>query len=890
MVKSVQVIVPHAGTDFDALGSAVGAQALYPQAELVLPGSLMPGVQEFVSLHRYQLRARTAREIDLDAVNLLVVVDTLEPDRLGPLAGPARRAGTRLHLYDHHPRESGDLAGELEIWAEVGACSTLVAELLAEAGQTLQPFQATALLLGIYADTGSLTLPSTTPRDALAVGWLLEQGGSLRVVDRFLETELTPPQQELLEQLGAAGRVWTGRGAHVRIAPGYTAGYVGGLAHVVHKLQALQPAPAIFVAVQMGDRVHLVGRSEVAWVDVARVLAHFGGGGHPGAAAAVARGAALPQVLALLEQALAAEVGRPVTARDLMKSPVRAVRPDTTIAEAERVMLRYGHSGMVVVQDGRVVGVISRRDAEHARRHGLGHAPVKGAMGHPAITVAPDTTLDELQSLLSSRDIGRLPVVENGRLVGIVTRNDVLTQLYGAALPHWHRTLYTGEPPDAAAAHGELLYRASALPAAALDVLRAAGRVARQTAVPAYVVGGFVRDLLLGTPNLDIDVVVVGDGIQFARELAQELGGEVQTVQRFGTAHVRLRSGQTVDVASARREFYEYAAALPRVEHGDLREDMYRRDFTINAMAVRLTPAGAGDLVDFFGGYADLKSGRIRVLHSWSFVEDPTRILRGQRFACRYGFQMEPETDRLAWEAVAGGFLERVSAERLRNELLLIFAEETAVQALAGLAGIGALERVLPEVPWSAELADLLAAAREFLQGRDLSPGARALRAQVEPGLLFATVLGSAAQLEQAAAVAERFRLPRGQRQAMLLALGGWQEALRAVTAPGATPSAVDGALADLPPVGLALVWLRGRETLAPARVQAYWTQYRKIRPRVTAADLHRAGLDPGPAYSRALAAARRARLDGRARSRTEELAYALAAVEQAQTGPGEEE
>lgn len=881
----MQLIVPHASTDLDALGSAAGLRVLYPGATIVVPGLLLAGAAAFASLHRYHLPTCTPRDVDLDRVELLVVADTADPARLGALSAVARRPGVRIHLYDHHPREPGDLRAEVEVCEPVGATATLVAELLEESGAPMSPQVATALLLGIYADTSFLTLPSTTPRDARAVAFLLERGANLALAERFVSPDLTPPQQELLSQLLQTERLHTVRGVKIRIAPGETRNYVGGLALVVHRLLDLRPAAATFVAVRMGDRVHVVGRSEVPWVDARAVLAAFGGGGHPGAASAVVRSGDVDGVVAGLLERLEATVGTPLTARDLMKSPVRAISPDRTVAEAERLMLRYGYSGLVVTEGERVVGVVSRADAERARRHGLAHAPVKGVMAHQPIVVRPDTPLDEMQALMIERGVGRLPVVEDGRLVGIVTRSDLLGELYGSAAPHWHRRLHGSPGEGAAEATARIRERAAGLPPAALRILRAAGRIARDTAQPAYAVGGFVRDLLLGRPNMDIDIAVEGDGIAFAEQLARALGGQVHPVPRFGTAHVRLPEGIRVDVATARREFYEHAAALPRVEDADLREDLYRRDFTINALAVRLTPEGPGEVVDFFGGYADLRAGLIRVLHSLSFVEDPTRVLRAIRFACRYGMRLEDETARLAGEAVRSALLLRVSAERLRNELILILGEPAAGACLAALAGLGALEQVLPGVRWGDPVRAALAGAERLLSGdaapeEPLPAAIRQLAGEVEPWLLRAACLapGLAAGAPSAGLV-ERLRLRRRPRTVLEHVLGHWREALGNLSAAGLPPSRVVEVLEGWPAEGLALLWILGRESPAAEYVLRFLESWRHVRARVSARDLQQAGIPEGPAYRHALAAARRARLDGRAATREEELAAAIAAA-----------
>ncbi|MDF2631307.1 MAG: putative poly polymerase, partial [Symbiobacteriaceae bacterium] len=538
----MEIIVPHTNTDLDALGAAVGAQVLYPHAVIVLPGTPGPLAAEFISLHRSFVRVKKVREIDLEQVTRAIVVDTADPERLGAL-GPLR-GRVELHLYDHHPEEPHDLEGRLEVRDLVGATCTLIAELIEEAGAAISPVQATAMLLGIYADTGSLTHASTTARDARAAGFLLSRGANLRAVDRFIQGTLSPVQQALLHQLRERGRWVNVHGARFRVVEAETPEYVGGLALTLHKLMEFEPVHALFAVVRMGDRVHLVGRSDVPWVDVGRIAAHFGGGGHASAASAVAKGATLAEAGAKLEEALWAEVAPPVMARDVMSAPVKSVLETKPVREAERLMLRHGHSGLPVVGEaGRLTGMISLRDVEKARRHGYESIPVKGIMVHRVFTAAPDTPLDEVQDLMIMKDIGRVPVLEGDSLVGIVTRNDLLGQVYGGPAPRWHRRLYaTAGTGDAAAPEepGAERVRAAvaALPEGIRELLALAGQVAERQGVTAYAVGGFVRDLLIGRPNLDIDIAIEGDGLAFARAFALHLGGRIQEVPRFATAHI----------------------------------------------------------------------------------------------------------------------------------------------------------------------------------------------------------------------------------------------------------------------------------------------------------------------------------------------------------------
>jgi len=868
----MQIIVPHTNTDLDAIGAAVGAQVLYPQAHIVLPGTPNPMAAEFISLHRYNLRVYTLKDVDLAQVRRAIIVDTADAARLGSLR-PAL-SGLELHLYDHHPPEAHDLQGRLEVRAQVGATCTLIAELIEEAGAPITPFQATALLVGIYADTGSLSLLGTTDRDARAAAFLLSRGASLHAAARFMEVSLTPSQQTLLQQLQNRGRWVNVAGARIRLLVAEVPEYVGGLNLVIHRLLELEPVPALFAAVRMEDRVHLIGRSSVPWVDAARILSAFGGGGHPAAASAVVKGLPLDEVAGRLEEELPGGVERPLMARDVMSAPVKTILATKPIRDAERLMLRHGHTGLPVVDSsGALVGVVSLRDVEKAHRHGLEHAPVKSVMKSRVITVGPDLPVDEVQELMIERDIGRVPVVDQGNLVGIITRSDILGLIYGAPAPRWHRRLYAA-PDDPKDLRDEAVQAAreavEAAPAGIRALLRTVGRVAEEEGVAAYAVGGFVRDLLLGRPNLDFDIVVEGDGIAFAHTLARELGGRVQEVPRFGTAHIYLETDDPdlpsrIDVATARREFYEHAAALPRVEHADLHEDLYRRDFSINAIAIRLGSAGPSGLIDFFGGLKDLAAGQVRILHTLSFVEDPTRLIRAVRFAHRYGFRLEAETEACARAAIAEGFLTRVSRERLRNELLLLLQEPACGGALQMLAELGVLEAILPGVALDADVQALV----DAVDGLAETEPELCQRSQL--WLVKLLVLLHRLPLSSGVAAVKGLRLKRAENQACLPVLAGWRIAYDLMMAPHADAAAIVAALSEWPPEGLLLLVLLG----CGDRVAAYWREWRHVRLEISGADVQDLGVPAGPRVGWILQRVLSARLSGEAPDRAAQLALA---------------
>jgi tRNA nucleotidyltransferase (CCA-adding enzyme) len=228
------------------------------------------------------------------------------------------------------------------------------------------------------------------------------------------------------------------------------------------------------------------------------------------------------------------------------------------------------------------------------------------------------------------------------------------------------------------------------LPQEIKDLIYLASNIATENNMPVYLVGGFVRDLLLEVKNLDLDFVIEGDGIKFAEDLATILKARLIRHRRFGTATIVLNPvrvitsfsrlpivsrGVKIDIATARRETYPRPASLPLVTRGTLEDDLARRDFSVNAMAISITKKDFGKLVDFFCGKDDLQHKKVRILHSLSFIDDPTRMLRAIRFEQRYNFKIEPHTLKLLKVAAAIKMLEKVQPQRLRDELILILKE-----------------------------------------------------------------------------------------------------------------------------------------------------------------------------------------------------------------------
>ena len=736
----MDLILCHQTADFDALGAAVGLTKLYPGAKIVLTGGAHPSVKDFLALHRDELNLIEKRSVNPKQICSLIVVDTQQSDRLGKAAEWLKLPHLlSIHLYDHHPEGDGNIPATMKKIEMVGATTTIVTEMLQKKNISLPPVEATAMALGIHVDTGSLTFEQSTPRDAYAIAWLMTQKANVRSIAEYVEPSLSPQLQEILQEALANLKTEQISGYNIGTVLIETKDFVPGLSNLTEKLRDLTETDVFIFAhyYQLNElsadktgRLTVIGRSRLEDVNLQEIFANFSGGGHSNAASFTKRCHGNPyQVLKQVFSQLKQQIPQPLTARDLMSSPVRTIRPSTTIKEAQRILLRYGHSGLFVVNDeDELTGVISRRDLDLALHHGFSHAPVKGYMTKNLKTITPNTLLPEIESLMVNNDIGRLPVLESKELLGIVTRTDVLRLIHETRM-NSHQNQQDKKNPLTSCLLPNLK---NSLHQPIWEILEQAASHAYKKGWHLYLVGGGVRDLLLadsedGLKLQDIDLVVdgfhkaavTGAGVELAKELTKLYPGARLSVHGdFQTAALLWHKDENVgslwiDIATARTEFYPYPAANPEVEASSIRQDLYRRDFTINALAVRLTPPRAGELLDFFEGLNDLRSHQIRVLHANSFIEDPTRIYRAVRFAVRLNFEIEAQTEEYIRYAISSRVYERVSRQknaipalrnRLKSELSYILQAPYWKRALTILSDLGALHCIHPDLVINKEL------------------------------------------------------------------------------------------------------------------------------------------------------------------------------------------
>jgi len=704
----MRVITTHTNADFDGMASMIAAQKLYPDGVLVFPGSQEKTLREFISQTLlYQYDFLKAKQIVLSAVTSLIIVDTRTSKRIGALASCLNNPGISVHIYDHHPKSDGDLKGDLEIIRDVGSTMTLFTEILREKEINITEEEATIFSLGIYEDTGSLTHMTTTPDDLRAAAWLLERGAKLDVISQFLSHDLTSEQVGYLNDLVQSATQITIQDIPVVIATLSLPHFVDDFSLIVKRFLIMENLDVLFTIVSMAGRTYLIARSRIPDVNVGAIARDFDGGGHATAAAATIKDMSHIEAHEQLVRSLHRHIRPQAIAREMMTSPAITAPENATLYHAKTLMSRYNINAMVVVPrvepdlkgiEPFILGMISRQMVERAISHDLGDQQVQDYMATDVEVLSLNATLADIQEIIIEHRQRLIPIVHERELRGIITRTDLLNRLVNdpANLPK--NLLHESEYPSLERSRNLAHLLTTSLDRETIILLKTIGEVADELKVNAFVVGGFVRDLLLKKNNMDLDVVVEGDGIAFAKELTGQLSGRVRVHERFGTATLIMPDGLKLDIATARLEYYEYPAALPTVELSSIKLDLYRRDFTVNAMAIQLNPDHFGKLIDFFNSQNDLKQVAIKVLHNLSFVDDPTRIFRAVRFEKRMDFIIVKHTERLIRNAVKMNLFGKADDPRFFTELTILLNEEIGTAAIKRLEELGLFPFLWPDL------------------------------------------------------------------------------------------------------------------------------------------------------------------------------------------------
>jgi len=427
----MQIVTTHKNTDFDGFASVIAATLLFPECVAVLPKTLNPNVKAFLSIHKELFEIRSPADLDLKQVERLIVVDANSWNRLEHLDDLRGRKDLDIAVWDHHIEKGSIPAGQGCI-EPVGATTTLLVREMKSRRRILTPMQATLLLAGIYEDTGNLSFPSTRAEDAHASGWLLERKADLNILNRFLKPAYSEKHRTVLFQMLQHTQRTRIKGHSVSIHQVTIDGHVDSLAVIMHMVLEIANVDAAFgIFAEPGKNCCMViGRSQAEGLDVGSIMRSMGGGGHPRAGSAQIKGGDPDAVGQRILELIKGHQQASVQISDLMSFPVHTVVPATTMQEVALILRTRGVTGIPVVAGDRIVGMISRRDFRKMRKESQLKSPVKAYMSTEVLTIAAGQSPVQAVRLMVQHDIGRLPVVENGQLIGIVTRSDVMRYFY----------------------------------------------------------------------------------------------------------------------------------------------------------------------------------------------------------------------------------------------------------------------------------------------------------------------------------------------------------------------------------------------------------------------------------------------------------------------------
>jgi tRNA nucleotidyltransferase (CCA-adding enzyme) len=869
----MEVITTHMNADFDSLASMVAAKKFYPDAVMAFSGSQEKNIRDFFaqSSHHF-LDFKRQKQIPFKKVTKLIVVDTRQARRLGNFAKCLKNKGIELHIYDHHPDSPDDLKGDVEFIRPVGSTSTIFTQLLREKEVSITKDEATLLSMGIYEDTGSFNFATTTSDDLAAAAWLLEQGANLHSVSQSISRELTFYQLGLLNDLIKSAITYTIQGIDIVIAKLALTEYVDEFALLVRRFMVMENLDVLFALAGMEDRIYLIARSRVPEVNVGEIARDFEGGGHASAASATVQNMTMVEAEEKLVRLLNMHVRPQSLAGELMSQPVITVPPDISINNANHVLTRYNITVLPVVQNkSKLLGIISRRVTEKAIFHNLGNLPVSDYMTTDVVTLPGSASLADIQELIIENRQRLIPVVEGEELQGVITRTDLLNLLINDPA-YQPQNLIGADDRSYIERHRNVnSLIVEFLNKEVIVLLRTIGEVAEENGYTAYAVGGFVRDLLLRIKNLDLDIVVEGDGIKFAKNLAEQFGGVVRTHEKFSTALVIMPDGFNIDVATARLEYYEYPAAMPTVELSSLKLDLYRRDFTINAMAINLNPEKFGTLVDFFNCQTDIKERRIRILHNLSFVEDPTRIFRAIRFEQRTGFTIGKHTEKLLKNAVNMNLFNRFFGHRCFIELKLIFSEENPIPAIRRMAEFDLLKFILPGLKFDKRMEKNLIETQRAMAWYKLLY----LDEPIDQWLVYLFTILANSTYSDLKVFCMKFEFPERQKNELLKEKEAADKILDELSRNRRLKTAeIYWLLQERSHESLLYLIAMARKKTAKKAVSHFVTHLRHYKTHIQGVDLKKMGYKSGPIYKTILNHLLEAKLDGVVKTKADEKKF----------------
>jgi len=699
------------GADLDAFSSSFGITLIDKEAKILLPNGLSKSVLMAMKNYEDILKDKLIKQKELKekSIKKVYLTDSSDIDEILESIPDYLADNYQIEVIDHHTNKELKKADNVKYKIDkVGSATTLIVEEIKEKKIPITKEEATILALGIYEDTGSFKYDLTTPRDLMATAYLLEKGADLETIREILEKGITEEQLDIIQQLTKNIQYSSLGNKKIIISTALSSKYIPDISSKIGLIKPFQDADAFFLLVNSKGKISIIARSRDKEIDVGDILSHLGGGGHRSAASAKIKGLPLDEVKDYLESVLIHHLHNTKTIKDILYSDIKIFSPETKLKEIERfIMENRANFILIGDRDRNFLGVLTKEIIKQALKWNRENIKLKDIAIEDIITFSPNMKITDAEKYLITTTQDYFPVVDRGKILGFVSRGYLLKELYGQ-LFNSEFEIFLSKKKLKPRVLNFLPKLEKSIPKDTLEEFKLIGKTAKEMGYRAYLVGGVVRDIVMQREHPDIDIIVEGDAIELAKELSRKYGYKSHHHKEFLTSVLTLKSGGKIDFATARTEEYEHPGAYPKVRKATLREDLYRRDFTINTLAIDITSDNFGRLIDYFNGLKDIQDKVIRILKPLSFIEDPIRILRAVRFAGRFNFKLGKSTEKLLKTAINEEVLKLAPKGRIKQELNYIFNEQNVLNIINLMNKYKILHQLIPNFIMTKKRIDIL--------------------------------------------------------------------------------------------------------------------------------------------------------------------------------------
>lgn len=688
------LIVPHSESDFDTIAASIGLSYILEPSLILIPDKKSKSVYEFIKKYFSKFEKITTKDIKEEIFEIILV----DNQYFYRTELPEEYKKLPLQIYDHHPLSKECENGKKHI-KPYGSTSTIITEIIKRKKIKIPKTVATLLLCGIYEDTGYLSFPTTMEKDLEMAAYLFKIGGDIETVSKYVKNSLEPAQIKLLQELIEKTKVLEVNKFQVGIVNHRLEKFIPDFSLVLNHLIQAMGIDAVFFILGLKDHSLVIGRSKTKKFSILNIIKKLNGSGHISAASAKVQ-ADIYTTTTKIKELITDLEESPIIAEKIMFYPLITIGEGRTISDAQMLLTRYNINTLPVInKSGKITGLITRQIVDKTKYHKLENSKVTNFMIYDFKTINKNSNIEEIKEIIIGDNQKFLPVTDKKmHPVGGITRKELMRAVFNITNNSLNKKLNYYKKKNLTSLFEEIYEKKQVL------LFQSLSEIAEKNKNKIFLVGGPVRDLLLKEKSFDIDIVVEGNAVKVAKDFAKLNKFKVKIWDRFETATVYIDNNFHFDFTTARIEYYEKGGMLPIVKKSSILQDLYRRDFTINSMAISLNKNSFGCLIDPFSGYNDLKTKTIRIINTISFIEDPARIFRAVRFAGRLNFHFGKGTEQNLKSSLKKDILQNIKNYRLYHEFNKIMIEDKVYEIFILIKKYKILKYLINDFTFTEEL------------------------------------------------------------------------------------------------------------------------------------------------------------------------------------------